>query len=262
MLTYVDAAYAVHTDRRSHTGGAVTFGTGAVLAKSSKQKLNTKSSTEAELVGSSDYLPHAIWAKKFLEHQGYDIVDNVFYQDNESAIRFQKNGRKSCGPNSKHIDIRYFFIKDRLELDSFRVQHCPMDQMIADFFTKPLQGNLFRKLRAIIMGHAHVSTLLQKTETRASDPAQECVGRSVNVTDGNVTDRNMTDGKVVGIVAKDLAKDLTKSENVTSIRKNVTKDGSGSKASQPPTYADMVRRVKKVTFESERKPLLPLTFKR
>ena len=82
------------------------------------------------------------------------------------------------------------------------------------------------------------------------------------MTDGNVTDGNVTDGNVVETVAKDLAKDLAKSENVTSIRRNVTKDGSGSKASQPPTYADVVRRVKKVTFESERKPLLPLTFKR
>ena len=72
-----------------------------------------------------------------------------------------------------------------------------------------------------------------------------------------MTDGNVTDGNVIEVVAKDLANDLAKSENVTGIHKNVTKDGSRSKASQPPTYADVVRRVKKVTFESERKPLLP-----
>ena len=76
---------------------------------------------------------------------------------------------------------------------------------------------------------------------------------------------NVTDGSVTEVVAKDLNND----ENVTSIYKNVTKNGSGSKVpmtdhvpSQPPTYADVVRRIKRVSFESEMKPLLPLTFKR
>jgi hypothetical protein len=50
------------------------------MTKSTKQKLNTKSSTEAELVGASDYLPHAIWCKKFLEQQGYQIEQNIFNQ--------------------------------------------------------------------------------------------------------------------------------------------------------------------------------------
>ncbi len=60
MKTWVDASYAVHTDMKSHMGGVVSFDTGVVMGKSSKQKLNTKSSTEAELVGASDYLPRAI----------------------------------------------------------------------------------------------------------------------------------------------------------------------------------------------------------
>jgi hypothetical protein len=108
------------------------------MGKSSKQRLKTKSSTEAELVGASDYLPHAIWARKFLQKQGYAIKQNTFYQDNQSAIRFEKNGRKSCGPNSRHIDIRYFFIKDRLEIKGCNVEYGPAEQMLADFFTKPL----------------------------------------------------------------------------------------------------------------------------
>jgi hypothetical protein len=64
MNTWVDASYAVHKDFKSHTGGAVSFGRGAVMCKSAKQKLNTKSSTEAELVGASDYLPYPIWGKR------------------------------------------------------------------------------------------------------------------------------------------------------------------------------------------------------
>ena len=56
----VDAAYAVHDDMKSHTGGATSLGCGAIMCKSTKQKLNTKSSTEAEVVGLSDYLPNTI----------------------------------------------------------------------------------------------------------------------------------------------------------------------------------------------------------
>ena len=168
MQTWVDASYAVHSDMKSHTGGTVSFGRGSIMSKSSKQKLNTKSSTEAELVGTSDYLPYAIWAKKFLEYQGYTLRENLFHQDNKSTIQFEKNGRKSCGPNSRHIDIRYFWIKNRLELDGFDVVYCPTEHMQADFFTKPLQGSLFRKLRAVVMGHTHVRTLLSFEDKSAS----------------------------------------------------------------------------------------------
>jgi hypothetical protein len=177
MKTWVDASYAVHKDMKSHTGGVVSFGRGAVMSKSSKQKLNTKSSTEAELVGASDYLTYPIWAKNFLAAQGYELKENVFYQDNQSTIRFEKNGRKSCGPNSRHIDIRYFFIKDRLELGDIDVQYCPTAQMLADFFTKPLQGNFFRMFRAVIMGHKHISTLKEMMPS----PSQERVGKGTKI---------------------------------------------------------------------------------
>ena len=65
LQTWVDASYAVHPDMKSHTGGIMSFGTGGFVPKSSKQKLNTKSSTEAELVGASDYLPNTLWTKNF-----------------------------------------------------------------------------------------------------------------------------------------------------------------------------------------------------
>jgi hypothetical protein len=79
MQTWVDASYAVHSDMKSHTGETISFGRGTIMSKSSKQKLNTKSSTKAELVGASDYLPYAIWAKKFLDHQGYTMRENLFH---------------------------------------------------------------------------------------------------------------------------------------------------------------------------------------
>ena len=65
--TSVDASYAVHDDMRSHTGGCMSFGTGVLMPKSAKQKLNTKSSTESEVVGAIDCVPNIIWSTLFLE---------------------------------------------------------------------------------------------------------------------------------------------------------------------------------------------------
>jgi hypothetical protein len=77
-----------------------------------------------------------------------------------SAMLLETNGRASAGQRSRHINIRYFFIKDRIANGDITLLHCPTEQMIADFFTKPLQGHLFRKFRDIIMGITHYSTLL------------------------------------------------------------------------------------------------------
>ena len=159
LTTFVDAAYAVHPDMRSHTGGAVSMGTGAFMCKSTKQKLNTKSSTEAEVVGASDFLPATIWARMFLSAQGYELTDNVFLQDNQSAILLEQNGRSSSGQKTRHIDIRYFFMQDRMVSEHLRVLYCPTESMLGDFFTKPLQGALFRKFRDVLLGYAHIDTL-------------------------------------------------------------------------------------------------------
>ena len=69
---WVDVSYGVHNDCRSHTGGAISWGRGVLLTKCQKQKLNVKSSTEGEIVGVSDFLPNMIWARMFLEAQGYN----------------------------------------------------------------------------------------------------------------------------------------------------------------------------------------------
>jgi hypothetical protein len=156
MDTWIDASYAVHYDMKSHTGGAISLGRGAVMSKSLKHKLNVKSSTKAELVGASDYVPNSLWAARFLKHQGYPLKNNYLHQDNQSAMKMERNRRTSCGQKSRHIDIRYFFIKDRIDSGELDVVYCPTEMMVADFFTKPLQGALFKKLRAVIMGEINV----------------------------------------------------------------------------------------------------------
>ncbi len=74
-------------------------------------------------------------------------------QDNQSAILLEKNGCASSGKRTCHINICYFFVADRVASNEVSIQYCPTGEMIADFFTKPLQGALFQKFRDFIMNH-------------------------------------------------------------------------------------------------------------
>jgi hypothetical protein len=149
---YVDASFAVHPDFKSHTGACASLGTGAAMSMSRKQKLNTRSSTEAELVAVDDAINLVLWTKLFLEEQGYKVDKNFLFQDNKSAILLEKNGKKSSSKRTRAINIRYFFVTDQAEKGNLRIDYCPTGEMVADFFTKPLQGEAFEKFRAQIMG--------------------------------------------------------------------------------------------------------------
>ena len=86
MKSWVDALCRVHDSCKSHTGGAISFGWGALLTKCQKQKLNTKSSIEGEIVGVSDHLPNIFWARIFLLDRIL-IEINILYQDNQSSTK-------------------------------------------------------------------------------------------------------------------------------------------------------------------------------
>jgi Reverse transcriptase (RNA-dependent DNA polymerase) len=148
---YVDASFAVHPDMKSHTGGSMTLGKGVIYGTSTRQKINTKSSTEAELVGVNDLMPQILWTRYFLEAQGYEITESIIHQDNKSTILLAENGKASSGRRTRHINIRYFFVKDRVASGEVKIEYCPTDIMMADFFTKPLQGALFKRMRDQIM---------------------------------------------------------------------------------------------------------------
>lgn len=149
---HIDGSFAVHHDMKSHTGIFMSTGKGALYASSRKQKINTKSSTEAEVVAVDDGLNQILWTKYFLEAQGYDLHSSTLYQDNQAAILLEQNGKASSTKRTKHINIRYFFItdvvKDRKEVD---IEYLPTDQMIGDYYTKPLTGGLFHRMRNQIL---------------------------------------------------------------------------------------------------------------
>ena len=116
-------------------------------------KLVARSSTESELIGVYDVLPQVLWTNQFLEEQGWKDSTTVVYQDNTSSILLERNGRRSSVKRTKHMDIRYFYVTEQVEKKAIHITHCPTEEMIGDFFTKPLQGSLFLKMRNYIMGN-------------------------------------------------------------------------------------------------------------
>ena len=73
------------------------------------------------------------------------------YKDNQSAILLKNNGRASSSRRTKHLNIRSFFISDCIKKGELKIEYCPTDDMVADFFTKPLQGKKFLQFSEIIM---------------------------------------------------------------------------------------------------------------
>ena len=152
LLTwYIDASYAVHNNMKSHTGAVLTMGKGAVYSRSTKQKNNTKSSTKAELVGIDDILPQVLWTNYFIRAQGWQTNQTVVYQDNKSAILLENNGKLSSSIRTKHINVRYFFVKDCINRNELKIEFCGTEDMMADFYTKPLQGRKFNEFRSYIL---------------------------------------------------------------------------------------------------------------
>ena len=151
---YVDASFAVHPDYRSHTGAVMTMGEGATQGMSRKQKLNTRSSTEAELVGADDAATMILWTELFMDAQGYPLEKNILFQDNKSAILLETNGKRSAGKRSRALNVRYFFLTDQVEKGHLSIEYCPTDMMWGDYMTKPLQGEKFRYFRDLILGRS------------------------------------------------------------------------------------------------------------
>jgi hypothetical protein len=119
---YVDGSFGVYPNMKGHTGEGVTFGKGFPFVTSTKQKLNTRSSTESELVAVDNCMPAICWTRYFLEPQGYGVFKNILYQEKQSALLLEKNGKASRSKRTKHINIWYFFVTDRIANKDLIVQ--------------------------------------------------------------------------------------------------------------------------------------------
>ncbi len=121
-MWYVNASFAVHPNMHSHTGGVFTMGRGFPINNSTKQKLNTQSSTESELVAVDNMMPIVLWTRYFLMAQGYGVTENLLLQDNKSSMLLERNGKASSGKPTQHINICYFFITDRVNMKEVEIK--------------------------------------------------------------------------------------------------------------------------------------------
>ncbi len=99
--------------------------------------------------------------------QEYGVTENLLLQDNKCSMLLERNGKASSGKHTRHINIRYFFITDRVNMKEVEIKWCHTKDMVADFMTKPLQGSHFRRLYDLIMGMTSIK--------RSKNPTLSCV---------------------------------------------------------------------------------------
>jgi hypothetical protein len=160
---YVDASFCTHvTDGKGHTGLVVCVSGIPVLWQSSKQKIVTKDSTEAELVGVSDKHLLVIQCADFMAAQGYGEGKVTILQDNTSTITLiTKGGGKY---RSKYMRVRQAVVKDQVDSGVVSVMYVHTGSMLADVLSKPLQGELFRSLVSCVLTGRRLTTGVQKAK--------------------------------------------------------------------------------------------------
>ncbi len=107
----------------------------------------------------------------------------MLLQDNKSLILIEQNGKASSGKRTRHINIQYIFIADRVNMKEISIGWCPTKKMVSDFMTRPLQGSHLRNLRDYIMGRVH-----------STNPKHDVIsfGKKINKA---VTKKSMMNGK-------------------------------------------------------------------
>jgi len=151
LMAYVDAGYGIHKEGESRSGLVVTLNGTPVICKTSKQGIVTKSSTEAELVALSDGCTDILWVRELLMSQGYNVGTVEIGEDNQSVLAMLDK-RRFANARTKHINIRYFFVVDRIKNEELKMVYVPTDLMLADYMTKPLTGAQFIALQDKLLG--------------------------------------------------------------------------------------------------------------
>ncbi|RLM79074.1 putative gag-pol polyprotein [Panicum miliaceum] len=150
VVGYSDADFADCVDTKKSTSGYVfTLANGAISWKSSKQSLTAASIMQAEFVACYEAVEQAVWIKGFIP--GLRVVDSIskplkLYCDNKAAVFYASNNKSSGG--AKHVDIKFYVVKDRVQDRTIELEHISTKEMLADPLTKGLPPNKFRELIA------------------------------------------------------------------------------------------------------------------
>lgn len=150
LYAYSDADFAgcVNT-RRSTTGYLLQIGSATVSWSSERQKCVSISTAESEYVASAESVREMVWLCSLMDDllpSGYGKP--ILSIDNQSAIKLIKN--PEMHRRTKHIDIKFHFIREKFNQNLFSIKSVPSEQQLADILTKPLPKERFSKLRSLI----------------------------------------------------------------------------------------------------------------
>lgn len=147
LIGYTDSDYAGDVDDcKSTSGYAFLMSGGAVAWSSKKQPIVTLSSTEAEYVAAATCASQAIWMRRILKEIGHEQDEEmVLFCDNTSTIKLSKNA--VMHGKSKHIRVRYHFLRELTREGIVELVHCNMEDQLADIMTKPLKMASFQRIR-------------------------------------------------------------------------------------------------------------------
>lgn len=135
---FADADWAGDTNDRKSTSGFIFKLGDAVISYASRKQTNvTLSSTEAEFVALAEASQELLWIIQLMKEFEIDLISPTIYEDNQSCLKILED-EKIC-PRSKHIDVKYYFIRDLWKSKAVLYEYCPTDSMLADILTKPLQ---------------------------------------------------------------------------------------------------------------------------
>ena len=148
---HVDSEYAGDTeDRRSVTGWLVSLNGTPVMWNTKKHPIVTTSSTEAEYVGYTIIAKSVAWIRNVLDFMGFTQREpTIVWVDNQGAIKIAENPKQHG--RTKHIDVRYHYIREKILDKTITLAYLSTDQMIADMLTKALDRVKFERFRDAIM---------------------------------------------------------------------------------------------------------------
>jgi hypothetical protein len=150
LNVYTDSDYAGdQEDRKSTSGYVFLFSSGAVSWSSKKQPTVTLSTTEAEFIAAAFCACQVVWLRRIFETLGkHQDKPTVVHCDSSSAIKLAKN--PVMHGRSKHIDVRFHFLRELIKAGTVEMVHCNSQDQIADIMTKPLKLDAFVKLRSML----------------------------------------------------------------------------------------------------------------
>jgi len=123
-------------------------------------------------VAIDDAMGQILWTRHFLVDQGVPVPVTTIYQDNKSTILLSENSKASSSKRTKHLDLRYYFVTDCIKRGEVKVAYCPTENMLADFFTKPLQGAVFWRMRSQILNMPFTDTGVSEAHRSGLDEAK------------------------------------------------------------------------------------------